>query len=142
MGGHLKSRHSACNPTAPSPRSRIKGSKLKEGHCARNVTANHAKYAKRYPRLLRQNGEPLICVYPATVFVDDALHGGQAQAVPGKLLGSMQAVQHAEEFVPALHVKADAVVAYEIYNALLVMVPADGDEGGLARCAELERVVQ
>ena len=79
---------------------------------------------------------------PATVFVDDALNGGQAQAVPGKLLCSMQAVQHAEEFVPALHVEADAVVAHEIDNAFLGLAPADGDECGLARCAELERVVQ
>src|SRR5207249_5349658 len=79
---------------------------------------------------------------PATVLVDDALHGGQAQAVPGKLVCAMQAMEHAEEFVPVAHVEADAVVAHEIDNAFLGLTRADDDEGGLASRAELERVVQ
>ena len=65
---------------------------------------------------------------PATVFVDDALHGGQAQAVPGKLVCAMQAMEHAEEFVPVAHVEADAVVLHEIDNAILVLARADADD--------------
>src|SRR5207244_10412168 len=79
---------------------------------------------------------------PATVLVDDALHGGQAQAVPGKLVCVMQALEHAEEFVRVAWVKARAVVAHEIDNTLLGLARAEGDEGGLPRRAEFERVVQ
>src|SRR5439155_22561845 len=79
---------------------------------------------------------------PATMFVDDALYGGQTQAVPGKLVGAMQAMEHAEEFVFVAHVKTDAIVVDEIHNAFLGLAAAGGDEGGLARRAELERIVQ
>src|SRR5256885_193341 len=90
----------------------------------------------------RPFARPALGPAPAAMSVDDALHGGQAQAVPGKLVRAMQAMEHAEEFVLVAHVKADAVVAHEIDNAFLGLARADADEGGLARGAELERVVQ
>src|SRR5439155_19198744 len=79
---------------------------------------------------------------PAAMSVDDALHGGQTQTVPDKLLRAMETMEHAEEFVLVAHVKADAVVAHEIDNAFLGLARADADKGGSARRAELERVVQ
>src|SRR6266581_6709644 len=79
---------------------------------------------------------------PATMFVDDALYGGQAKAVSGKLVCGMEPLEHAEEFARVAQVKADAVVAHEIDNAFLGLARADDDEGGLARRAELERVVE
>src|SRR5687767_15743331 len=74
------------------------------------------------------------------VAVDDALYDGQAHAGALIVLGAVQPLEDAEEFIGVLHVKTGAVVFHEI-DALPVILPAadlDVRHGPLA--AVFERV--
>src|SRR5205807_236876 len=48
-----------------------------------------------------------------SVFVNNALHRGQAYAGAFEIFAAMQALEHAEELIGMLHVEADAVIAHE-----------------------------
>src|SRR5579863_6766954 len=48
--------------------------------------------------------------HPASVLLNDASHGGQANAGAFKVFRTMQALEDSEQFVHILHVEADAIV--------------------------------
>src|SRR5579884_134575 len=49
--------------------------------------------------------------------IDDTLHRGKPDAMPGKFLRAVQALKSAEKLVRKFHVESRAVVAHEIDRA-------------------------
>ena len=76
----------------------------------------------------------------ASVLVNNALHRGQTNARTFEILGPMQPLENAKEFVLVLHVEADAIVADEDDSLLILLVVIDFDDGLFTRASKLERV--
>ena len=66
----------------------------------------------------------------AAMPLDDALHNRQPNAGAFLIFGSMQALEHAEQFTRVLHVEANAIVAHEIHNSAVHQFEADFNLGG------------
>ena len=76
----------------------------------------------------------------AAVPLDDALNDSQTYSRPLVVLGPMQTLEDAEEFVSVAHVEANAVVLDEIDVSAVVALAADFDDGRFALAGVLEGV--
>src|ERR1700691_3713382 len=72
------------------------------------------------------------------VFLHDALHRGQSDARAFKVLGTMQALEYAEEFVGIFHVEARPVVANEDRRLAVFLSLSDLDD----RRSSIARVLE
>src|SRR5687767_719208 len=67
--------------------------------------------------------------YPAAVLMDNALHGGKADAVACKLGHPVQALERAEQLADEGHIEAGPVVAHEIDGVAVLLPRAELDAG-------------
>src|SRR5207302_4166903 len=66
------------------------------------------------------------------VLADDAIDRGEADTGAFELLGAMQALKYAEQFVGIFHVEPDTIVANEDGRIAIVLNAADLDKGDRA----------
>src|SRR5262249_38712501 len=74
--------------------------------------------------------------HPATVSVHDALHDGQPDAGPLVVLGTMQALEDAEQLVRVPDVESYPVVLHEVHAFAVLLARTDVDRRQLARARE------
>ena len=74
--------------------------------------------------------------------MDDPLHDRQTDSGPFVLLGAVQTLEHAKEFVYICHIEAHAVISNKIYGLSLLFATADGNHGDLASVGEFDRIGQ
>src|SRR4051812_3656930 len=77
---------------------------------------------------------------PAAVARDDTLHDRQAYPRALEFVGTVQALEHAEELVGVARVEADAVVAHPVVRFARLLATADVDARARALRAVLEGV--
>ena len=76
----------------------------------------------------------------AVVAMDDPLTEGQAYARTLKFFLTMQALEHAKEFVGIGHVKTGAIVLDSVNHCSLFNAAANMDFGGIALAGKLNGV--
>src|SRR5206468_4495755 len=76
----------------------------------------------------------------ASVPADDSLNGGETYASAFELLGPMQALESAEQFIDVRHVEPGTVVADEIGLSAAVLCLAEFDDGVRRFAGELPGV--
>src|SRR5215212_11761462 len=77
---------------------------------------------------------------PPAVAAEDALHVSESDSTSGKVLGTMESLEHLEKLVDVLHVEADAVVAHVEGGLRGVPLPLDIDDRFGSRGGVLQRV--
>jgi hypothetical protein len=74
--------------------------------------------------------------------MDDPLHDRQTDSGPFVLVGAVQALEHAKEFIHIRHIETHAVILDKIHGLSLLFATADGNHGDLALVGKFDRIGQ
>jgi hypothetical protein len=74
--------------------------------------------------------------------MDDPLHDRQTDSGPFVLVGAVQALEYAKEFVYICHIETYAIILDKIHGLPLFFATADGNHGDLALVGEFDRIGQ
>ena len=80
--------------------------------------------------------------HPPAMAAGDALDDGKSNAGAFKFLNAMKTLEHAEQIVRILHVKADAIIFHKVNSFVSLDVSANLNLGRLFEAAELDCVGQ